>query len=446
MSARERRRVAVATVVGTTIEWYDFFIYANAAGLVFQSLFFKPAGPQLSILLSFATVGISFLFRPLGAALAGHFGDRVGRKLMLVLTLLCMGLATTLIGLLPTYATIGVLAPVLLIVLRILQGVSAGGEWGGAVLMAVEHAPDGKRGRYGMFPQLGVPIGMLAASGILALMTGVIAPGAAFAAWGWRVPFLLSFVLIIVGYIVRRSVAESPVFTEIAEQRKQTRMPLVELFRRHWRLVILAALVFAGNNAVGYMTTGGYVLNYASTPKAEGGVLGLDKTSVLLAVSGSAALWLIFTVLAGFLADAIGRRITYLIGWISQLIVVFPLFWLINTGSIGWLFVGLGLLSIGLGLTYGPQPAWYAEIFPASIRFSGVAVSYAIGAIVGGAFAPTISTALVQRFHTTQAVSFYLLIMTVIGLTATLLLRDRQGIDLSIESEEDGTLAEGIGR
>ena len=215
-SSADRRRVVFATVVGTTVEWYDFFVYASAAGLVFGQLFFAPAGEQFAQILSFITVGISFLFRPLGAFLAGHLGDKYGRRLVLMLTLILMGAATTLVGVLPTYAAIGIAAPILLILLRVLQGISAGGEWGGAVLMAVEHAPAGRRGRLGAFPQIGVPIGLLLASGMLALMTGVISPGDAFLEWGWRIPFLLSFVLIIVGIIVRRAVDESPVFQEIA--------------------------------------------------------------------------------------------------------------------------------------------------------------------------------------------------------------------------------------
>ena len=194
-SKANQRRVAFATVIGTTVEWYDFFIYATAAGLVFAQLFFEPAGSSIGLLLSFASVGISFLFRPLGAFLAGHYGDKIGRRAMLVLTLILMGAATTLIGFLPTYATAGIIAPVMLLLLRILQGISAGGEWGGAVLMAVEHAPSDRRGRAGAFPQLGVPLGLLLASGVTALMTGVISPGAAFLEWGWRVPFLLSIVL-----------------------------------------------------------------------------------------------------------------------------------------------------------------------------------------------------------------------------------------------------------
>ena len=230
--------------------------------------------------MSFASVGISFLFRPLGAFLAGHYGDKIGRRAMLVLTLILMGAATTLIGFLPTYATAGVIAPVMLLLLRILQGISAGGEWGGAVLMAVEHAPSDRRGRAGAFPQLGVPLGLLLASGITALMTGVISPGAAFLEWGWRVPFLLSIVLIAVGYFVRRAVDESPVFLEIAAAKKQPRTPIVELFRRHGLLVIIAALIFAGNNAAGYMATGGFIPSYASSP-----AVGHERTDVLVAVA-----------------------------------------------------------------------------------------------------------------------------------------------------------------
>ncbi len=431
--ARDNRRVAFATIVGTTIEWYDFFIYANAAGLVFAKLFFEPAGSDIGILISFASVGLSFLFRPLGAFLAGHFGDRIGRRAMLVITLIMMGAATTLIGVLPTYESAGILAPILLLMLRILQGISAGGEWGGAVLMAVEHAPRTKRGLFGSFPQLGVPLGMLLASGVLALMSGVISPGQAFIEWGWRVPFLLSFVLIIVGYIVRRSVDESPVFEEIARKKKQTRVPIVELFKKHWLLVIIAALVFAGNNAAGYMTTGGFILNYSTNPKG----LHMDRTEVLLAVTGSAVLWFIFTLVSGYLADWIGRKRTYLIGYSCLVVTVFPLFWLVNTGNIFALFLGLAMFTVGLGLTYGPQAALYSELFPASIRFSGVAISYALGAILGGAFAPTIATALVQATGTTVSVSVYLLILALISMGAVLLVRERKGIDLSIDNQAE---------
>lgn len=429
----DRRRVVFATVVGTTVEWYDFFLYASAAGLVFGQLFFAPAGQGIAQILSFLTVGLSFLFRPLGAFLAGHLGDKYGRRVVLMLTLILMGASTTLIGVLPTYEVIGVAAPVLLILLRVLQGISAGGEWGGAVLMAVEHAPKTKRSLFGASPQLGVPLGLLLASGMLALMA-LIAPGDAFLAWGWRVPFLLSFVLILVGYYVRKKVEESPVFLELAERKEKTRMPIVQLFRKHALLVLVAALVFAGNNAVGYMTTGGYIQRYATNPD---GPIGLATADVLGAVTLSAVSWLAFTWLGGWIGDKIGRRNTYVTGWIAQLIGVFLLFPLVNTGSIGLLTLALVLLTVGLGLTYGPQAALYAELFPASIRFSGVSISYAIGAILGGAFAPTIAETLVKATGTTMSVTWYLAGMTVVGLVATLLLRDRSGIPLGPDHEAE---------
>jgi len=433
---RELRRVAFATVIGTTIEWYDFFLYANAAGLVFGALFFEPAGPAAATLLSFATVGISFLFRPLGAFLAGHYGDKIGRKAMLVVTLILMGVATTLIGVLPTYAQIGIAAPILLVLLRVLQGLSTGGEWGGAVLMAVEHAPAGRRGRMGAFPQMGVPLGMLLASGVLALMTGVISPGDAFVEWGWRIPFLLSFVLVVVGMVVRRKVEESPVFTELAVKRERSRMPIVELFRKHWLLVILAALTFAGNNAAGYMTTGGFLQNYATTPIADGGHVGMDRTPVLLAVAGSAAVWLLFTWLGASVSDRIGRRNTYIVGWIVFLVTVWFLFPLVETGSAWLFFVGIALFTIGNGFTYGPQAAYFTELFPASIRYSGVSIAYAIGAILGGAFAPLISAWLVQATGTSRAVAWYMAGIMTLAFAATLLLRDRTDIPLGPDAEE----------
>lgn len=429
----DRRRVVFATVVGTTVEWYDFFLYASAAGLVFGQLFFAPAGPGFAQIIAFLSVGLSFLFRPLGAFLAGHLGDRYGRRVVLMLTLILMGAATTLIGVLPTFEVIGVAAPVLLLLLRVVQGISAGGEWGGAVLMAVEHAPRTKRSLFGASPQLGVPLGLLLASGMLGLMA-VIAPGEAFLAWGWRVPFLLSFVLILVGYYVRKKVEESPVFVELAERKEKTRMPIVQLFRTHALLVLIAALVFAGNNAVGYMTTGGYIQRYATNPD---GPIGLSTADVLGAVTLSAVSWLVFTWIGGWIGDKIGRRTTYIIGWFAQLVGVVLLFPLVNTGSVVLLTLALVILTVGLGLTYGPQAALYAELFPASIRFSGVSISYAIGAILGGAFAPTIAEALVKATGSTMSVTWYLAGMTVIGLLATLLLRDRSGIPLGPDHEAE---------
>ena len=345
-----------------------------------------------------------------------------------------MGVATALIGLIPTYAAIGVAAPIILILLRIIQGLSAGGEWGGAALLAVEHAEVTRRGRAGCYPQLGVPLGMLLSSGVIALMTGVISPGDAFLEWGWRIPFLLSVVLIGVGYWVRRTVEDTPVFQEIQEESAKRKAPILVLFKKHLPLVIVAALIFAGNNASGYMTTGGFVTKYATDP------VGFAPIDVLLAITFGSFVWLLSTAVSGYLADAIGRVKTYVLGFIILIVAAFPLFWLINTGNLGLMYLALGVFSIGLGLSYGPQAALYVELFPASIRFSGVAISYALGAVIGGAFAPTIAQALLEATGTTASVSLYLVIMAGISLFAVSLVKDRRGIDLSVNNEDAQTV------
>lgn len=433
ITAQARRRVLFATTIGTAVEWYDYFLYAAAAGLVFKHLFFSEVEGGLALILSYFTIGLSFLFRPLGAFLAGHFGDRYGRRVVLMITLFGMGIATTLIGVLPTYESIGIAAPLLLILLRIIQGISAGGEWGGAVLLSVEHAPTDKRGFFGSFPQMGVPAGLLLSSGVLALMSN-IAPGEAFLEWGWRVPFLLSIVLVGIGYLVRMRVEESPVFTEIEQRKKTSQAPIGALFRTSTPLVLVAALLFAGNNAVGYMTAGGYVQNYASDPD---GAIGLERSTVLWAVTASAVAWLITTGFAGWISDRWGRRTTYVVGYLLQLVGAVSLFPLINIGTPAMLTAGLLLLTVGLGLTYGQQSATYAELFPASMRFSGVSISYAIGAILGGAFAPMIAQWLYGATGGTGAVSAYLALMTIVGLCAALVLRDRTGIPLGPDHEEE---------
>ena len=432
ISAKERRRVIAATTIGTAIEWYDYFLYAAVAGLVFNQLMFGPLEGGLATIISFASVGLSFLFRPLGAILAGHFGDKLGRRTVLMVTLFAMGGATTLIGLLPTYDTWGIWAPILLITLRIIQGISAGGEWGSAVLLAVEHAPNHKRGVYGAGPQVGVPMGLLMSSGVLSIMN-TIAPGDAFLEWGWRIPFLFSIVLVVIGYAVRMGVDESPVFREISERKDaEAPNPIGILFKRYLPLVFTAALVFAGNGAVGYMTTGGYIQNYTTNPE---GPIGLARGDVLNAVTLSAVTWLFSTLFAGWVSDHIGRRMTYLIGFVLQGIGAAALFPLVNTGSLGMLYLALIGLTVGLGLTYGPQSALYAELFPASIRASGVSITYAIGSIFGGAFAPMIAAALLEATGTTFAISVYLVGMSTVGFVCTFLLRERKGIPLGPEQE-----------
>jgi MFS family permease len=388
-------------------------------------------------ILALITIGISFLFRPLGAVLAGHFGDKIGRRPMLVLTLLLMGIATTLVGFLPTFEQAGWLAPIMLILLRVLQGISAGGEWGGAVLMAIEHAPKGRRGLFGSFVQAGVPLGMLLATGVLALIRALF-PGDSFLEFGWRIPFFVSILLVVVGYIVRRSVDESPVFLEIKETAHQATAPVAQVFRKYGKVVIFCAFVFMANNAIGYMTTGGFVQGMASRPvDATPPGLGFDPVGVQLAAFAGSLSWLAFTFVAGWASDRIGRKKLYLIGWTVLAVCTVPLFLLVQQGVWG-VAVGTILLGAGLGLTYGAQAAWYAESFPASVRFSGVSIAYAIGAIIGGAFAPTIAQALLQATGTTWAITGYLLATVVLSVLGTLLMKERKDIPLSIDFETSG--------
>ena len=432
------KTVIAASMVGTAIEFYDFYAYGTAAANYFPKVFFgDTTNPTVALLASLLTFAIAFIARPLGSLVFGHFGDRMGRKTTLVVSLLTMGIATFLIGCLPTYNQWGVAAVAVLCLCRFVQGIGLGGEWSGAALVATENAPEDKRALYGSFPELGAPIGFFLSNGTYFLLE-TFNDDDAMLAWGWRVPFLLSVVLILVGYYVRRRVEESPVFAELAERKEETRMPIVQLFRKHALLVIIAALVFAGNNAVGYMTTGGYIQGYATNPD---GPIALERGPVLWAVAGSAVTWLITTLVAGVVSDRLGRRKTYIIGWILQLVGVFTLFPLVNTGSIWLLFLGLAILTIGLGFTYGPQAAMYAELYPASIRFSGVSISYALGAILGGAFAPLIAAALVKATGGTGSVTVYLAVMTLIGLGATLMLRDRTGIPLGPDHEAEQSVS-----
>jgi len=425
--SREERKVLAGTLVGTSIEWYDFFIYAQAAGLVLAPLFLAPvaeANPGLAQVLSFATIGISFLFRPLGAVVAGYLGDKLGRKKMLVFTLIMMGLSTSLIGFLPTYAAIGIAAPILLILLRILQGFSAGGEWGGAALMAVEHAPDKRRGFFGAFPQIGVPVGMILATATLFILTSSMSPEA-FLEWGWRIPFLLSIVLIIVGYVIRRAVEESPVFEDLLRRRQESSAPLGQLFRHNSKNVILTAIIFIGNNAAGYLLIA-FFATYAVT------ALGMDRPTVLLATTLASFGWLVFTLWGGAISDRLGRVRTFQIGYAFLALWAVPMWFLIDTGDIVWYFVALFVMTFGLGLSYGPQASLYAEMFPANVRYSGVSIGYALGAILGGAFAPMIAEALMGATGQSWTIGVYIAIAAIVSLIGVSVVKETKGTDLHV--------------
>lgn len=421
-SKREERKVLAGTLVGTTIEWYDFFIFAQLTATLLAPLFLTPlerANPGLAQILSFATIGISFLFRPLGGFVAGHLGDRLGRKAVLVMTLVTMGAATALIGLLPTYDAIGLWAPVLLITLRVVQGFSAGGEWGGAALMAVEHAPKPKRGLFGAYPQIGVPIGMILATGLQYFLTSSMSREA-LTTWGWRVPFLLSVVLIVVGYLIRRAVGESPVFKEIAQRKAESKAPLGELFRHNTKEVVLAALIFIANNAAGYLLIA-FFISYATR------ALKMQAPPVLLATTVASFGWLIFTMVGGWLSDRIGRVKTFLLGYALVFAWMIPLFVMIDSRDLLLYGVALFVLTIGLGLSYGPMSAMYAEMFPARVRYSGISIGYALGAILGGAFAPMIAQALLDGTKWSGSIGIYIMVLCVISAVGVILAKETRG-------------------
>ncbi|MGP9605700.1 MFS transporter [Glutamicibacter sp. AOP33-2CA-4] len=428
---QEERRVLAGTLVGTTIEWYDFFIFAQLTATLLTPLFLEPLGesnPALAQILSFAMIGISFFFRPLGAVVAGHLGDRYGRKKILVLTLILMGVATSLIGVLPTYAAIGIGAPILLVLLRVIQGFSAGGEWGGAALMAVEHAPNARRGYFGAFPQIGVPIGMILATGLLFILRVSMTPEQ-FQSWGWRIPFLLSVVLILVGYMIRRAVEESPVFKAMAQRKASEHTPLRELMSTNLKQVLQAALIFVSNNAAGYLVIA-FFISYTTK------VLGMELAPILLATTIGSVGWLIFTLVGGWLSDRIGRRNTFVIGYGIVFVWMIPMFLLVDTGNIVLYGVAIFVLTVGLGLSYGPQSAMYAEMFPAHIRYSGISIGYAIGAILGGAFAATVAQILLETTGASISIAIYIMVLTVISVAAVLWVGETRGRNLHVEEIE----------
>lgn len=413
------RRVAAASAIGTTIEWYDYFIYSTAAALVFGRQFFSPLSPASGTLAAFATLGVGFLARPVGGLLWGRFGDLIGRKSMLIASLLLMGLATVGVGLLPTYDRIGLWAPVLLLVLRLVQGLSAGGEWGGAALLAVEHAAPGRRGRFGAYSQIGVPTGLILAQVVFFAVNRAL-PAQSFTGRPWRVPFLASIVLVGVGLYVRLRVEETPVFRALRDEQARSRAPIRELFRERRRELVLAPASFVANTAIGYVFLA-YLLAYATS------VLHLGRDLMLGVVIVGSVTWLGTILGAAAWSDRVGRKPVYLAGSLLLAVWSIPFFVLVDSRDPALLVVAVIVLNIGLGATYGPQSALFAEMFAPRFRYSGASLSYAVGALVGGGFAPLIAQALQTSTGTSLSVSAYMLAVSLISLAAVLAIRETRG-------------------
>ncbi|GAA3862942.1 MFS transporter [Streptomyces sedi] len=379
-------RASASSFLGTTLEWYDFFIYGTTAALVFGDLFFPNASDVAGTLASFATLAVGFAARPLGGILFGHYGDRIGRKKMLVLSLLTIGVSTVLIGCLPTYDQIGVGAPVLLVILRLFQGVALGGEWGGAALMSIEHAPKHKRGLFGSATQMGAPGGMLLAAGAVSLASWV--SGDSYESWGWRLPFLASVVIVAIGTVIRSRVAESPEFQAAAERKEQAKLPIADVLREDWRSVLLGSGLAAANNAIFY-TVSTYTLSYATDH------LDVDKDQVLHHVTLVAALYLVTVPLFGALADRIGLRRQVAIAGALSALMIFPYFLLVETGNTWVILASMAVaLAVVQSAAYAPQPAIYADLFPPRVRYTGASLAYAIPTTLVGGTAPFIGTAL----------------------------------------------------
>jgi metabolite-proton symporter len=425
------RRVIVASLVGTSLEWYDFFIYGTAAALVFNQIFFPSFDPLVGTLLAFTTYAVGFVARPLGGVVFGHYGDKLGRKNVLVVTLLIMGIATFLIGLLPTYGSIGVWAPILLVALRFLQGLGLGGEWGGAVLMTLESGSAHRRGLNASWPQVGVPIGLLLANGVLSLM-GAVTSESGFVDWGWRVPFLLSGVLVIVGLWIRLTIAESPLFREVQEHDAEVKAPIVDVLRRYPSRVLLAIGARIGVD-VAFYTFILFVTSYVVT------YLGLPNSYALNAVLIAAAVQVVLIPSFGVLSDRFGRRPVYLFGAVGAAIWVFVFFALLDTGRFILITVATVIALVFHAAMYGPQASFIAEMFPTRVRYTGASMGYQLAGILGGALAPIISVALLDRYDTSVAVSLYVVGVLVLTAVCVFLAPETSRIDLHADPGTGGS-------
>jgi MHS family shikimate/dehydroshikimate transporter-like MFS transporter len=415
--ARRIRLVVSASMIGTIIEWYDFFVYGTAAALVFAPLFFSKASPTVGTLAAFATYALGFAVRPIGGAVFGHLGDKLGRKAILVTTLMVMGITTTLIGLLPTYAQAGNLAPILLLLLRLIQGFGAGAEFAGAAILAVEFAPANRRGYYGSWSQIGVAIGLAAAVGVFLLAQKL--PQEEFLSWGWRIPFLMSSLVLLVGLWIRVRIGESPVFEQIQAENKVVRSPLREVFRTQLKSLLLVVGMRFADNAVLYIPVV-FTLSYLKL-HGQSGEVGL------IGVFLAAAAQVIFIPVFGTLSDHVGRRIVYGGGALAAAAFMVPYFWLMDSGNPWAVWFGVALLG---GCIYsalaGSQPAFFSELFPANLRYTGVAGAREFGAIAGGAI-PLIAAALSAAYASATPVAIFVICMCLVTVVAVILAPETRG-------------------
>ncbi|MGW5262419.1 MFS transporter [Microbispora sp. NPDC004025] len=417
-------KVVGASLIGTTIEWYDFFLYGSAAALVFNKLFFPTEDELTGTLLAFLTYAVGFVARPLGGLVFGHYGDRLGRKRLLVISLLLMGGSTFLIGCLPTYAALGAGAPLLLTLLRLVQGFALGGEWGGAVLLVSEHGDPRNRGFWASWPQAGAPGGNLIATGVLALLAAVQSEEA-FLAWGWRIAFLLSGVLVLIGLWIRLTVDESPVFQEaLARQEPAPKAPILGVLRHHWRDVLVAMGARMAENVSYYVITA-FVLVYGTT------AADLPKGTVLNAVLIGSAIHFVTIPLWGALSDRIGRRPVYLLGAAAVGLWAFAFFPLIDTKNFALVTVAVTVGLVLHGAMYGPQAAFFSELFATRMRYSGVSIGYQLASIAAGGVAPLIAVALLDAYGSSVPISVYVLAAAILTMIAVLASRETRDRDLS---------------
>jgi metabolite-proton symporter len=420
--------VAFASAIGTTIEWYDFFLFGVVTPLVFNKLFFPNFDPLVGTLLAYTTFFVGFISRPIGGIIFGHYGDRIGRKTVLVLTILIMGVATFLIGLLPTYATVGIWAPVMLLFLRIFQGIGIGGEWGGAVLMAVEHSPAGRRGFYGSWPQIGVPAGLLLSSGMVYLLSYL--PEADFYSWGWRIAFLISAVLVAVGLYIRLKIMETPAFTRIQESNKLVHVPFFELWRTHGKntLLGLGARYIEG---VTFNIFGVFVVGYLA------GTLGLPRQTALAGVMIASAIMIVMLPIYGNLSDKIGRRRMFGVAGILIGILSFPAFWLMQTKEPLMIWIAIAVpFAFVYPAVYGPQAALFSELFDTRVRYTGISFVYQFSGIYASGLTPIIATALLPMGgNKPWLICLYVLAVSIVSALSVFAMTEAHKRDMAVDSK-----------